>query len=98
MIQIKPGENQIVLGDELDLLQKEMIVTDLNWISGTPIIEPVDVTVKIRYKSKEAPAKLGPVDENRFWILFDEPQKGVAPGQSAVFYRDKQVLGGGVID
>lgn len=98
VIQIKPGENQIVLGDEPDLLQKEMIVTDLNWISGKPLIEPIDVTVKIRYKSKEAAAKIEPIDENHLRILFNEPQKGVAPGQSAVFYREKLVLGGGVID
>jgi tRNA U34 2-thiouridine synthase MnmA/TrmU len=30
-------------------------------------------------------------------LVFDQPQEAIAPGQTAGFYRDDQVLGSGVI-
>ncbi|MFI5304504.1 MAG: aminomethyltransferase beta-barrel domain-containing protein, partial [Nitrospiria bacterium] len=98
VVQMNTSTNKIILGNETDLLKKEMTVSELNWISGESLSEPLNVTVKIRYKSNEAIATIKPVDKSRVRILFDDPQKGVAPGQSAVFYLDDCVLGGGLID
>ena len=98
VVQMNTSTNKIILGNETDLLKKEMTVSEVNWISGEPLSEPLNVTVKIRYKSNEAIATIRPVDKSRVRILFDDPQKGVAPGQSAVFYLDDCVLGGGLID
>ena len=56
----------------------------------------MDVTVKTRYSAKEAKAKIK--EENgKIKVIFDEPQRAVTPGQSAVFYIDDIVLGGGKI-
>jgi tRNA-specific 2-thiouridylase len=98
VIQIDSGTNQIVLGDEADLYQKEMLVGDLSWVSGKPPANQVAVTVKIRYRFKEAAATILLVSGGKIRVLFDQPQKGAAPGQSAVFYQDDLVLGGGVIE
>ena len=97
VIQIKPEQNQIVLGDESELLQKEILVRSLNWISGHPLSGSLVAAVKIRYKSREARARIEAVGEDLARVIFLEPQRGVASGQSAVFYRDSMVLGGGVI-
>lgn len=98
VIGMNTETNRIVLGDESDLFKREMTVSDLNWISGVPPTEEIFVKVKLRYKSNEAKAKIQPIDPDRIRLLFEEPQKGVAPGQSAVFYQEERVLGGGLID
>ena len=63
-----------------------MLVDEIN--------EWMDVTVKTRYSSKEAKAKIIQEGTN-IKVVFDEPQKAITPGQSAVFYVDDIVLGGG---
>jgi tRNA-specific 2-thiouridylase len=55
------------------------------------------VDVKVRYKSKASKAYIKVIDEY-IEVNFLEEQKGVTPGQSAVFYIDDIVLGGGIIE
>ena len=54
-------------------------------------------SVKTRYSSKEANATIIQ-NENKIKIMFDEPQRAITPGQSAVFYIDDILLGGGIIE
>ena len=56
----------------------------------------MEVMVKTRYSAKEAKAKIKQVGKN-IKVVFDEPQRAITPGQSAVFYIDDIVLGGGKI-
>ena len=56
----------------------------------------MDVEVKTRYSSKVAKAKIKQIDD-KIVVKFDEPQRAVTPGQSAVFYVGDIVLGGGKI-
>ena len=60
------------------------------------IKEWIDVDVKTRYSSKMAKAKIIE-DKNNIKVVFEEEQKAITPGQSAVFYKDDIVLGGGKI-
>ena len=56
----------------------------------------MEVEVKTRYSSKQANAKI--IQENDIIkVIFDEPQRALTPGQSAVFYIGDIVLGGGKI-
>ena len=59
---------------------------------------PIRVKTKIRYAAKEAESVIEKINEDTVKVVFDEPQRGVTPGQSAVFYKDDIVLGGGKID
>ena len=60
------------------------------------IKKPIEVEVKTRYSSKVAKAKIVQ-DKNIIKVTFDEPQRAITPGQSAVFYIGDIVLGGGKI-
>ncbi|HEX2683546.1 MAG TPA: aminomethyltransferase beta-barrel domain-containing protein, partial [Ferruginibacter sp.] len=94
--EILPETNTVVLGGEEDLNRKEMLVTKLNWIKYEGIIEGMEATTKIRYKDKGALSNLFTY-ENGINVRFYEDVKGVAPGQSAVFYEGDDVIGGGII-
>jgi tRNA-specific 2-thiouridylase len=53
--------------------------------------------VKIRYNFKETSAEIKIESKKTATIIFDEPQKAITPGQSAVFYTDDTLIGGGEI-
>ncbi|MBU6306994.1 MAG: tRNA 2-thiouridine(34) synthase MnmA, partial [Bacteroidetes bacterium] len=88
--------NTVTLGDEEDLDQQEMLVGKLNLIKYDTLTPGMEATTKIRYKDAGALSVLYP-DSNTCNVRFFESAKGVAPGQSAVFYEGDDVLGGGII-
>jgi tRNA-specific 2-thiouridylase len=96
VIRIEPESNRIVVGHEKELYSQNLTAQKLNWISGEAPREPVTVTAKIRYKSKEAEAVVFPKNDS-VDVHFAQPQKAVTPGQAIVFYNDGEVLGGGII-
>ncbi|MEO6314515.1 MAG: tRNA 2-thiouridine(34) synthase MnmA [Chitinophagaceae bacterium] len=93
---IHPDSNTVVLGEENDLNRQEMMVTKLNWGKYDGITEGMEVTTKIRYKDPGTLSNLYTSEEG-IQVKFYENAKGVAPGQSAVFYEGDDVVGGGVI-
>jgi len=93
---IDPDHNRVTLGDEEDLDQQEMIVSKLNLIKYDQLTASMEVTTKIRYKDAGTLSTLYPAN-NTCNVRFFESAKGVAPGQSAVFYEGDDVVGGGII-
>lgn len=89
--------NEVVLGNEEDILFKSLIVKNVNFIPVDQLTQSTPVSVKIRYGAKEADAMLIPQKHNLLRVEFKTPQRAVAPGQSAVFYQGDIVLGGGII-
>jgi len=94
--KIDPDTNTVVLGDEQDLDKKEMLVGKLNLQKYETITPGMEATVKIRYKDKGTLSNLYP-ESNVLNVQFYENAKGIAPGQSAVFYEGEDVIGGGII-
>lgn len=90
------AKNEVIVGEEKELYKKEITVTDINLLLVDKIEEPIEVDVKTRYSSKVAKAKIEQNGEN-IKVTFDEPQRAITPGQSAVFYVGDIVLGGGKI-
>ena len=78
------------------LYKKEIVVTDINLLLIDEITEPMEVEVKTRYSAKVAKAQIMQ-NGNEIKVIFDEPQRAITPGQSAVFYVGDIVLGGGKI-
>lgn len=88
----------IVSKNKKELLQKELIVKNVNWLCLTKTGERRRVEVKIRYRNKSAAATILKIKNSKnLKIIFDRPQRAITPGQSAVFYKGQQVLGGGII-
>lgn len=89
-------KNEVIVGEENELYKDEITVTDINLLLVDDIKEEIDVEVKTRYSSKVANAKIIKIDD-KIRVKFYEPQRAITPGQSAVFYVDDIVLGGGKI-
>ena len=87
----------IISKNKKDLLQKELIAKDVNWISGKPPKLPLKVKAKIRYRAKLAEAVIYKLQTTNYKLKFDKPQPAITPGQSIVFYNGQELLGGGVI-
>ena len=93
---IDPDTNTVVLGNEEDLEKEEMKVAKINWIKYDRLDAPMEVNTKIRYKDKGSLSTITPLG-NDISVRFFEKAKGIAAGQSAVFYEGDDVLGGGII-
>lgn len=88
--------NELIVGYEKELYKKEFIVLDVNWLLFNKLEKELIVYVKTRYSSKAYKAKVIPYGNN-IKVIYDEPQKSITAGQSAVFYIDNIVIGGGKI-
>jgi tRNA-specific 2-thiouridylase len=93
VLEVEPKSNTVVVGSEESLLSSGLEGERLHWIGPHPD-GPVEVTVKIRSRHPGVDALVTPGADGRVVVEFDSPQKGVAPGQAAVFYRGSRVLGG----
>jgi tRNA-specific 2-thiouridylase len=93
---IIPETNTVMLGDEEDLNRQEMVVSKINWLKYDGITDGMESLTKIRYKDKGALANLYN-HPNGVEARFYHYAKGIAPGQSAVFYEGDDVIGGGII-
>lgn len=88
----------LVTKNENDLYKTELIANNVNWISGQEPKLPILVEAKIRYRQLPAPAILSrPTNSEVYRLKFKTPQRAITPGQSVVFYRRDQLLGGGII-
>ena len=94
--RISARNNTVTVGREEDLYSKMVFADNFNFISDV-YNEPFRCSAKIRYRHKEQPALAIPMDNNCVKIIFDEPQRAVTPGQSAVLYDGDTVIGGGII-
>ena len=93
VLAIEPEENRVVVGEERDLLASGLRGERLHWIGLDPEGE-VEAAVKIRSRHPGVAARIRPLGGGQVEIDFAEPQRGITPGQAAVFYRGTRVLGG----
>ncbi len=87
----------IVTRNEKDLYKKELLAENINWLSAREPKLPLRIKAQIRYRQKAMPATIEPFSHKTIKIIFDNFQRAISPGQSAVFYRGKKLLGGGII-
>ena len=98
--EIRPDNNEVVIGKEQDLYCRAVICEDINFMSIDALKEneKLHCTVKIRYHHSEQEAIIENAGDNRIQVSFDRPVRAATPGQAAVFYDENECLiGGGVI-
>lgn len=93
---IDPVTGAVSIGDNADLYRRQCAVRAVNWLVG-PSSPVFHALVQIRYRHPAAPAELA-VTDGAVSVIFDDAQRAITPGQSAVFYDGDRVLGGGTID
>ena len=93
VLEVRPEENRVVVGDEEALACRALRGERLHWIGVPPAGEP-EVTVRIRSRHAGAAARVKALPGGRAEVELAEPQRSIAPGQAAVFYDGSRVLGG----
>ena len=93
---IDPERNRVTLGSEEELERFDIRVSRLNMIKYDTIKPDMSALTKIRYKSAATPSTLE-MSNGIVNVRFEQAVKGVAPGQSAVFYEGDDVIAGGII-
>ncbi|MDP2630813.1 MAG: tRNA 2-thiouridine(34) synthase MnmA [Candidatus Uhrbacteria bacterium] len=83
------------------LYQKDLVCGDMHWISGSQPGLPFRCLARIRYRQPLQACTVSHMNVRaknlEFRVVFDAPQRAITPGQSVVFYNEKECLGGGVI-
>ncbi|MGK0381764.1 MAG: tRNA-specific 2-thiouridylase [Flavobacteriales bacterium] len=75
-----------------------LLANQLHWVDRKGPQQPIICSVKTRYRQQDIPCQITPNTDGSLLVEFDEPQKAVTPGQSAVFYQNEICLGGGIIE
>ena len=96
VLKIMPESNSVMLGDESELLQSSALVKNINLIKYDHLEKPIQAVTKVRYKDAGMESTIRQVG-NDIQVDFLHSVKGVAPGQSAVFYDGNDLIGGGFL-
>ena len=88
----------VAQGGENEWLQsRHLRASQLSWTAATPPPAEFRCTAKTRYRQTDQACTVR-MQGGECDVEFDSAQRAVTPGQSVVFYRDEECLGGGVID
>lgn len=98
VVKLDSAKNEVIVGTEKDLYSNILYANELNWLTFDKTPDKIECFAKIRYRAKEAKAKVYKEEEGKVRVEFLEPQRAITKGQSVVFYDDDGiVLGGGKI-
>lgn len=90
VLELRSCANEVVVGSQEDTRHKEVTLSECHWI-----VEPPTGYVQVKIRSA---AKLLPAEIREQTLVFPDGVQAAAKGQSAVLYRDEELLGGGLID
>lgn len=80
------------------LYSDSIIATEVNWIPEKEMPATFECTAKFRYRQPDHPVTVYKLEDNSVRVVFHGQVRAVTPGQSVVFYKGEECLGGGTID
>jgi len=92
VVDKKIRQNQLEVGFGEEAEKREFKVKSVNWVSGERPKKEIRCLVRIRHQGELLRCRFKGAK-----VVLDESERGVAPGQAAVFYQGEEVLGGGII-
>ena len=87
----------VMLGDADQLETEYMLAEQDKIVDERELFGCENLTVRIRYRSRPIPCRVKRLEDGRLLVRFLEMASAIAPGQSAVFYDGRRVLGGAFI-
>jgi tRNA-specific 2-thiouridylase len=98
VVDLDAETDRVTVGGPADLERDRLVAGRVSFVAGVPPAGPARVLAKIRHNHEPAAATLRMLADSRAEVVFDRPQRAIAPGQSCVWYQGEEVLGGGVIE
>lgn len=89
--------NTVVLGENRELFSRRLTAKNINLIPTDRLDGTVRCRARVRYNMPEQPAAVTQTGPDEIEVVFDQPQRAIAPGQAVVLYDGDLVLGGGTI-
>lgn len=80
------------------LFARGLHATNLHWITRQPKEQSFSCTARTRHRQVDMSCHVTLGENNEADVIFDDPMRAIAPGQSVVFYHEEVCLGGGVIE
>jgi tRNA-specific 2-thiouridylase len=96
VVAIDTERNRVVVGEQHNVFAGGLRAEDVSWIQPPPGHE-FSSSCKIRYRHQPVACRVRITGDGACEVHFIEAQKSVTPGQSVVFYRSDEILGGGRI-
>lgn len=86
--------------DHALLYKKTLMANEVNYLSSKKVVYPLNCQAVIRYGHRAVNCRVFKVEgeELKIKVEFEKKQRAVTPGQSIVFYRNNELLGGGIIE
>jgi len=98
VLKLDVNENKLVVGPEESIFRSTFTVKLTNWFIAAQPQTTIKCIAKIRYRHEPASCAVLIQENACARVEFEEPQRAITPGQSAVFYIHDMLIGGGVID
>ncbi len=102
VVGLERSSNRVVVGSEDLLMGRVAVLRDVRWPADRSRDGPFEALVQLRSRHRAGRARVFPVANGSSRVRsarieFEEPQRAITPGQSAVFYEDDVILGGGIV-
>ncbi len=97
VLRLNPLKNTVMLGDAEQLKTEYMLVEQYSITDEQAFFACGHLAVRIRYRSVAIPCRVTKLEDTRLLVRFLTEASAITPGQSAVFYDERRVLGGAFI-
>lgn len=96
--EIHPETNIIVLSSLQSLEKSHILLSDINIVSEKLLFNSSDIEIKLRYRKQYNTGRVFLSADGKLRIDLNEPLTAVSPGQAIAFYKDKLLIGGGIVE